>query len=327
MNRFGYAQATDAASAIATVTASEDAIFLAGGTTLIDLMKEGVETHGTLVDINALPFGEVRADGDGIHIGAMVRNSDLGRHPLIRQRYPMLSQALLAGASGQLRNMATVGGNLLQRTRCPYFRDTAMPCNKRAPGSGCSALDGYNRGHAILGTSAACIATHPSDMAVALVALDATVRTLGPQGERRIPIDEFHTLPGATPHIESALDRGELITGIDLPNLPMAANSHYLKVRDRASYEFALTSAAVALEVNDGVVKDARIALGGVATKPWRVRAAELHLVGKPAGREAFAAAADMAVQGAAPRQHNAFKVALAKQTIVAALTEVARTS
>ncbi|HEX9466689.1 MAG TPA: xanthine dehydrogenase family protein subunit M [Alphaproteobacteria bacterium] len=325
MNPFAYARAGDMAQAIATVAGDPEAAFLAGGTTLVDLMKEGVETHHMVVDINALPLGEVTADRDGVHVGAMVRNSDLGRHPLIRDRYPMLAEAMLAGASGQLRNMATVGGNLMQRTRCPYFRDLATPCNKRVPNSGCSAMEGYNRGHAVLGTSDACIATHPSDMAVALVALDAVVRMSGPQGERRVPIGDFHRLPGKSPHLETALEHGELITGIDLPDVPVAAHSRYLKVRDRASYEFALASAAVALRVEDGRVKEARIALGGIATKPWRAAAAEQNLIGQPPDEDSFRRVAHVALAGAQPRQYNAFKVGLAKRTIVSALTQVVR--
>ncbi len=324
MNPVAYARPQSPGGALATLAAHSDAMFLAGGTTLIDLMKEGVETPGVLVDINALPFTEVTVEAHGVRIGAMVRNSDLAVHPVIRQRYPMLSQALLAGASPQLRNMATVGGNLLQRTRCPYFRNTSAPCNKRVPDSGCSALDGYNRGHAVLGTSEHCIATHPSDMAVPLVALDAVVHVLGRGGERRIPIAEFHRLPGDTPQFDSALDHGELIAGIEIPNIPAAANSRYVKVRDRASFEFALASAAVALEVRDGLIREARIAVGGVATKPWRARDAEQALIGQQPGDDAFARAAEAALAGAVARRHNAYKIPLAKRVLVVALSETA---
>jgi xanthine dehydrogenase YagS FAD-binding subunit len=325
VNPVAYARADSAASALATLAAHPNGAFLAGGTTIVDLMKEGVETPDVLVDINALPFDKITVDDAGVHVGAMVRNSDLAVHPEVARRYPMLAEALLAGASGQLRNMATVGGNLMQRTRCPYFRNPSMPCNKREPQSGCSALDGYNRGHAILGTSPHCIATHPSDMAVALVALEAVVRTLGATGdERRIPIGDFHFRPGETPHIETALRRDELIIGLDIPPLPMAVRSHYVKVRDRASYEFALTSGAVALGIQNGVIREARIALGGVATKPWRATAAERHLIGERASSKVFAAAAEAALADAQPRQHNAFKVELAKRTLIVALSDVA---
>jgi xanthine dehydrogenase YagS FAD-binding subunit len=249
--------------------------------------------------------------------------SDVAWDARVRERYPVVSQALLQGASGQLRNMATIGGNVLQRTRCPYFRDTAMPCNKREPGTGCSALRGVNRGHAILGTSEHCIATHPSDLAVALAALDAVVRVRGRAGERAIPFGEFHLLPDAHPEREHVLRPGELITAIDLPALPFARRSLYLKVRDRASYAFALASAAVALDVAGGTVRDARIALGGVATKPWRATGAERALVGRAASRATFRAAAEAALAGAVPRKDNAFKIELAKRTLVRALEEL----
>lgn len=327
MNLFSYARADTVAAAVAALAADPKARFVAGGTTLVDLMKEGVEVPDTVIDINGLPLDELVVGPAGVHVGAMVRNSDLARHPVVRDRYTMLSQALLAGASGQLRNMATLGGNLMQRTRCPYFRDTAMPCNKRVPGSGCGALDGYNRSHAVLGASESCIATHPSDMAVAMVALDAVVRIAGPNGERRVPAGEFHRLPGDTPHIETALAPGELITGVDLPPLPAGMTSTYLKVRDRASYEFALASAAVGLQVEGGTVRAARIALGGVATKPWRAPTAERALVGQPADEAVFRAAADGALEGAVARQHNGFKIELAKRTLVRALMDVARTA
>jgi len=296
-------------------------MLLAGGTSVVDYMRVGVFSPLTLIDINALPLSDVTELSDGtMRVGAMVRNSDLAHNETIRARYPVLSQALLAGASGQLRNMATTGGNLLQRTRCFYFRDTAMRCNRREPGSGCSAIDGQNRGHAILGTSDACIATHPSDMAVALVALDARVRILGPNRERVIPLAELHRLPDDHPEIETTLEQGELITVVEIPPLPFAVHSLYLKVRDRASFAFALASAAVALDVEDGIIRDARIALGGVATKPWRSPEAEDALRGRSAGMESYRAAAEAALAGAKPRRDNGFKVELARRTLVRAL-------
>jgi xanthine dehydrogenase YagS FAD-binding subunit len=296
--------------------------FLAGGTTLVDLMKLHVEQPAVLIDITALPLARIEELPDGgVRVGAMVRNSDMAHHELIHARYPMLSQAILAGASPQIRNMATTGGNLRQRTRCSYFRDPAMPCNKREPGSGCPAIDGYNRMHAILGTSDQCIATHPSDMCVALTALDATVQIHGPRGPRAVPFAEFHQVPNDHPEREHALDAGELIVSVDIPPLPFATRSVYVKVRDRASYAFALASAAVALDFREGLIHDARIALGGVATKPWRTREAERALVGQPAAAGTFRAAAELATAGAVPRRYNAFKVELAKRTLVRALT------
>lgn len=295
--------------------------YLAGGTTLVDLMKLHVERPAVVIDINALPLTAIEALPDGgVRIGAMVRNSDMAHDERIRSRYPMLSEAILAGASGQIRNMATTGGNLLQRTRCYYFRDTACACNKREPGSGCGALDGYNRIHAVLGTSEQCIATHPSDMCVALAALDAVVRLQGADGVRTVPFTEFHLLPGEHPERETVLRPGELITAVDIPPLPFGTRSTYLKVRDRASYAFALASAAAALDVRNGTIHDARLALGGIATKPWRAHEAERLLVGKPAARESYRAAADVALAGAVPRAHNAFKIELARRTIVRAL-------
>jgi xanthine dehydrogenase YagS FAD-binding subunit len=324
MQPFSYVAAENATEALRAAGAERRTRYLAGGTTLIDLMKLDVEQPTQLVDITALPLAEViELPNGGLRVGAMVRNSDLAHNESVRRRYPMLSQALLAGASGQLRNMATTGGNLLQRTRCPYFRDTAMPCNKREPGSGCSALHGENRGHAVLGTSEMCIATHPSDMAVALVALDTVVHTLGRKGDRTIPLTDFHRLPGDHPEIETVLEEGELITAIEIPPLPFGASSLYLKVRDRASYAFALASAAVALDVDHGTVRDARIALGGVGTKPWRSREGEAALRGRPATRETYRAAAAAALAGAVSRQHNAFKVELAQRTLVRALTRL----
>jgi xanthine dehydrogenase YagS FAD-binding subunit len=329
MHPFQYSRETDVDSALKAVTASRDARFIAGGTTLIDLMKLNVETPSRVVDINRLAetdpqLGRVEAlPGGGLRIGALVRNSDLAWDAKVKERYPVLAQALLAGASGQLRNMATVGGNLMQRTRCYYFRDTAMPCNKREPGTGCSALNGPNRMHAVLGTSEHCIATHPSDMAVALAALDAVVVVRGPDGERRIPLTEFHLEPGSHPERETALRYGDLIVAVDVPPLPYGKRSHYLKVRDRASYAFALASAAVALDLRGGIIRQARVALGGVATKPWRSPEAERLLTGARAGRLAYRAAAAAAVRGAVPRRDNRFKIELARRTLVRALTTV----
>ena len=300
-------------------------------------MKLGVETPATVVDVTGLPHATIEETAQGIRIGALARNSDVAYHPLVRARLPALSEALLAGASPQLRNMATVGGNLLQRTRCSYFRDLAWPCNKRSPGTGCSALDGENRMHAILGISGTsgipgapadqCIAVHPSDMCVALVALDAVVHTRGPKGARALPITDLHVVPGARPEVENVLERGELITGVTVPATKLAARSRYVKVRDRASYAFALASAAVALELGGRVVRSARVALGGVATKPWRSVEAERALVGQVAGRAAFERAAAAAVAGAHARAHNRYKVTLAQRVIVRALEEAAARS
>lgn len=330
MRPFEYSAAASVADAVRAAAADPAARFIAGGTTLVDLMKLNVETPRTLVDINRLTesdpaIGKISAlPAGGLRIGALVRNSDMAWDDTVKSRYPVLAEAVLAGASGQIRNMATTGGNLLQRTRCYYFRDTAMPCNKREPGSGCSALEGHNRMHAVLGTSKECIAAHPSDMAVALVALDAIVRVRGPQGERTIRLADFHLLPGQHPERETVLRPGELIIGVDLPPLAFAARSHYRKVRDRASYAFALVSAAVAIDVRANRVRDVRIALGGVGTKPWRARDAERALIGKPATPAAFRAAAEVALKGAVPRSDNGFKIELAKRTIVRALTTVA---
>jgi len=300
--------------------------YIAGGTTLVDLMRLGVMRPRAVVDLTGLAaaaglgLASIEDHNGGLRIGALATNTDVAYHPAVMQRFPALSEALLSGASPQLRNMATVGGNLLQRTRCPYFRDGVSPCNKRAPGSGCAALDGYARSHAVLGTSPRCIATHPSDMCVALVALDAIVHTRGPSGDRAIAIADFHTLPGDHPEIESVLAPGELVTYVELPATGFAARSRYTKVRDRASFSFALASAAVALELRGGTVRDARIALGGLATKPWRARDAERFLIGKPPARDAFRRAAAMALEGAAPRDDNAFKVELGRRTLLRAL-------
>lgn len=321
MRPVSYARAADVAGAIATVSADPDSAFLAGGTTEVDLLRLNVVQPGRLVDINALPLAQIEdLPGGGLRIGAVARMSDVAEAPGVVERFPVIAQALVLGASAQLRHMASIGGNLLQRVRCSYFRDTASACNKRQPGSGCAALEGVNRGHAILGTSEHCIATHPSDLAVALVALDAVVHTDGPSGQRAIPIDEFFLLPGDTPHIEHPLQHGELIVAIEVPALPLARRSLYLKVRDRESYEFALASVAVALRVDDGAVGDVRLALGGVATKPWRARRAERLLVGQPATRERFARAAREELATAVPRGMNAFKVELAQRAMVRAL-------
>ena len=327
MEPFSYARVDEPAAAVRQVSGDPRAEFLAGGTTLLDLMKLTVQTPARVVDINHLPLARIEVTDAGVRVGALVRNSDLAYHDAVRKRYPVLSEALLSGATAQVRNMATVGGNLLQRTRCPYFRDTAWPCNKRQPGSGCSALEGFNRTHAVLGTSDKCIATHPSDMCVALVALDAVVRTVGPKGERRIPITEFYVAYGEDPARETVLQHGELITAVELPNTPFFARSHYLKVRDRAAFEFALVSVAAALEVKDGTITAARVALGGVATKPWRAVEAEKALVGARAEDAAFAAAARAALQGARPQNFNAFKIELARRVIVRVLTVVAALS
>lgn len=323
MNPFDYRRAEQIQAAIQGITGSSGAKFLAGGTNLIDLMKNGVENPPRLVDINRLPLDKITPlPGGGLRLGALARNSDTANHPLVRKNYPLLSQAILSGASPQLRNLATDGGNLLQRTRCPYFMDPAFPkCNKRAPGSGCGALEGFNRRHAILGASEQCIATHPSDMAVALAALGATVQVRGPRGERAIPIAEFHRLPGDTPQIDTTLRADELIFAIDLSPSPYAQHSRYVKIRDRASYDFALVSVAAALELENGIIRSARLALGGVAHKPWRSEKAEALLQGKQLDTEAFQAAAEAALSGAKPQKQNAYKIELAKRTMVRALT------
>lgn len=325
---FEYVRAADIDAAL-QAGASPSTKFVAGGTNIVDLMKLNVERPTHLVDINDLgrrnPSLSMIADlpNDGLRLGALARMRDVAWDARVRERYPVVSQALLLAASGQLRNMATIGGNVLQRTRCPHFRDTAMPCNKRVPGSGCSAIAGINRTEAVLGTSDHCIATYPGDLAVALVALDATVTVRGANGERMIPFGSLHVLPGSHPERETTLQPGELITFIDIPPIPAARRSLYLKVRDRASFAFALASAAVALEVQDGTIRDARVGLGGVAAKPWRSAEAEHALVGKRPSEQTFRAAADAALSKAKPHRDNAFKVLLAKRTLVRALTEV----
>jgi xanthine dehydrogenase YagS FAD-binding subunit len=326
MRPFTYNRPASVEDAIAAFRGEPEARYLAGGTNLIDLMKMGVEHPARLIDITRLPLSDIQEHRGGVRIGAMARNSDAANHPLIRQRYPVLSQALLAGASPQLRNMASMGGNLMQRTRCFYFYDPSYPeCNKRVPGSGCAALSGYNRIHAILGASEQCIATNPSDMSVALAALDAVVQVQGPRGERSIPILDFHRLPADTPQQDTNLHLGELITAIDLPALAWAGRSHYLKVRDRNSYAFALVSVAAILDIDsNGTIHQARIALGGVAHKPWRIPQAEHLLAGQKAGVKAYQAAADALLRGAKPHRNNAFKIELARRSIVRALTTVA---
>lgn len=325
MNPFAYSRASGIDDALRTVQ-QPGAMYLGGGTNLIDLTKYDVMHPQLMVDVAHLPNAEVTeiSEGElqgGVRIGAAMRNSDTASHPLIRQRYPLLSQALLSGASAQLRNMATMGGNLLQRTRCYYFMETAFnQCNKRQPGSGCAAREGYNRIHAILGASDACIATNPSDMNVALAALDAVIVVQGANGARRIPIADFHRLPGDTPHIETNLGEGELITAVELSPQGYAEHYHYLKVRDRASYAFALVSVATALAMENGSVSQARIALGGVALKPWRLPQAEALLTGQRLTPDLLAAVADAALQDARPYPHNAFKVTLAKRVIVRSL-------
>jgi xanthine dehydrogenase YagS FAD-binding subunit len=309
-------------TAIEAKAAATGTKFIGGGTNLVDLMKFGVERPERVIDINSLPLDTIDPLPDGgMRIGALVRNSDLAWHTTISEHYPLLSQALLSGASPQLRNMATVGGNLLQRTRCPYFYDTVMACNKRSPGAGCAAIRGYNRGHAILGVSEACIATHPSDMCVAMAAMDTVIHVQGPNGARTIPFGEFHLLPGSTPEKETSLARDELITAIDLPALPYAKRSTYLKVRDRASYEFALSSAAVILDLDGQTIRKAHIAFGGIGTKPWRSPEAEEILRGAQRSEQVYRAAAEAALKDARPHTHNAFKTELAKRTLVSALT------
>jgi xanthine dehydrogenase YagS FAD-binding subunit len=326
MINFQYARADDVADAVRRIATDPTAKFIAGGTNLIDLMKEDVEHPSRLIDISRLPLKSVEETaGGGLRIGALVPNSDLAYHPLVAQRYPLLASAILAGASQQLRNMASTGGNLLQRTRCAYFYDTATPCNKREPGSGCSARNGLNRMHAILGSSESCIATHPSDMCVALAALDAKVHVAGADGERVVAFADFHRLPGNAPQHDTNLRRGDLITAVELPAQGFAKNYSYLKIRDRLSYAFALVSVAAALELDGERIADARLALGGVAHKPWRNAAAEAALRGAAANRATFARAAEILLRGARGFAHNAFKIDLAQRAIVRALTQAER--
>jgi xanthine dehydrogenase YagS FAD-binding subunit len=331
MHTFEFVRPKDPAAAIAaaaqakTAQQGADIRFVAGGTTLIDLMKLNVETPARLIDINRLPLDRIEATSDGgLKIGATARNSDLAHHPTVQRDYSVLSQAVLAGASAQLRNMATTAGNLLQRTRCMYFRETAMPCNKREPGTGCSAITGSNRSLAILGTSESCIATNPSDMCVAMAALEATIHVQGVNGSRAVPIGEFHLLPGSTPQRETVLAPGDLVTHVTLPPPVRGSKQVYLKLRDRASYEFALASAAVVITVASGKVTRARIALGGVGTKPWRSPEAEAALLGQPANPAHFRRAAEAALRDARPQSENGFKIELAKRCLTHALNTAA---
>ena len=324
MRPFAYERAADAAGAVALAEGAAGARYLAGGTNLVDLMKLEVETPALLVDVRDLGMDAIEpGEGGGLRVGAGVTNSALAADRAVRERYPLLAQALLAGASGQLRNVATVGGNLLQRTRCAYFQDVTKPCNKRRPGSGCPAREGEHRNLAVLGHSQACVATHPSDMAVALAAIGATVRVIGPSGERAIPIPGLHRLPGDEPERDTLLEPGELVVAVELPALPMAARSVYRKVRDRASYAFAVVSVAVAVEIEGGAVRDCRIAFGGLAHVPWRAERAEAALRGAAPREDAFGAAADAELAAAEPLRDNAFKVPLARNLLVAALAEV----
>ena len=326
MINFQYARANDVADAVRLIADDPNAKFVAGGTNLIDLMKMDVERPTKVIDITRLPLKQVEnTPGGGLRIGALVPNTDLAYHPLVEKRYPVLASAIMAGASQQLRNMASTGGNLLQRTRCHYFYDVATPCNKREPGSGCSAIDGYNRMHAILGSSEACIATHPSDMCVALTMLDSKVHVSSASGDRVIAFAEFHRRPGETPQRDTNLNAGEIITAVELPPKGFAANYTYLKIRDRLSYAFGLVSVAVGLELDGDIIKEGRFALGGVAHKPWRDPQAESALRGQPANAATFAHAADVLLHDAKGYAHNAFKIDLARRCIARALTQAAR--
>ena len=325
MNTFVYARAEDVASAVRARAAEGGARFIAGGTNLLDLMKENVEHPSQLIDITRLPLGEIRSGaGGGLRLGALATNTDVAYHPDVERRYPLLARAILAGASPQLRNMASVGGNLMQRTRCQYFYDTATPCNKREPGTGCSAIDGVNRSHAILGASEHCIATHPSDMCVALAALQAVVHVTGPGGDRAIPFAEFHRLPGDTPHIDTNLGPAEIITAVELPPRGFADHHAYVKVRERTSYAFALVSVAAALEMDGETIAEARLALGGVAHRPWRDEAAEALLRGRPASREHVQRAADALLREARGCGDNDFKIELAHRALVRTVAQAA---
>ncbi len=325
MNPFSYVKAWDVEGAVHEISQLPSAKFIAGGTNLIDLMKQRVSSPAHLVDVTRLPMQQITASDDGgLRIGALVTNSEVAYHPEIERRYPLLSQAILAGATPQLRNMATTGGNLLQRTRCYYFYDVATPCNKREPGTGCPARVGFNRIHAIFGASEQCVATHPSDMCVALAALQASVLVRGPRGERRISFADFHRLPGDAPHIDTTLAEDELIVAVDLPAESFSTYVTYLKLRDRASYAFALVSVAAALEIQEGVIVTARLALGGVAHKPWRNAASEALLLGAPLQRASFEKAAEAMVEGAQGLSHNTFKIQLARRAVVRALEQAA---
>ncbi len=324
MNQFQYVRAASQKTAIDVVTEDPSAQFIAGGTNLVDLMKRGVAIPGKLVDINNLPLKSIQKHAGAVKIGALALNSEVAWNELVVRQHPLLSMALKAGASPQLRNMATVGGNMMQRTRCPYFYDTTMPCNKREPGSGCGALKGYNRMHAIFGASEACIAVHPSDMCVALAALDATVTVAGQRGERKIPMADFHRLPGDLPQKDNVLEKGDLILAVGIPDNAFAKHAHYLKVRDRASYAFALVSVAAALEIRGDVIKDVRLAMGGVAHKPWRLYDAEKALIGRRATETDFKVAAGIAMKGSRAFEHNSFKLKLAPNAIIQALKTAA---
>jgi xanthine dehydrogenase YagS FAD-binding subunit len=326
MINFEYSRAGSVADAVRLKAASPTAKFVAGGTNLVDLMKMDVERPTRLIDITRLPLNKVEETADGgLRVGALVRNTDLAYHPLVERRYPVLASAIMAGASQQLRNMASTGGNLLQRTRCAYFYDIATPCNKREPGSGCSAINGLNRMHAILGASEACIAVFPSDMSVALALLDAKVRVTGTQGERVIAFADFHRLPENTAQRDNTLGADEIITAVDIPAAGFAANYTYLKIRDRLSYAFALVSVAAGLELDGGTIREARLALGGVAHKPWRDTSAEAALRGQPANEQSFARAADLVLRDAKGFAHNTFKIDLARRTMIRALSQAAR--
>jgi xanthine dehydrogenase YagS FAD-binding subunit len=325
MKPFEYSRATDPAAAVKALATRKEGRYLAGGTNLLDIMKDDIVSATHLVDLTRLDLTEIRETDEGLSLGALAKNSDTANHPLVRKNYPLLSQAMLAAASAQIRNMATNGGNILQRTRCPYFYDTGTPCNKRQPGSGCGALEGLNRMHAIFGASEHCVAVHPSDMAVALAALEAKVRVKGPDGkERLIAFGDFHRLPGDHPERDTNLEHGELITAIELPKPLFPEHTYYLKVRDRASYAFALVSVAAALEIKDGVIKTARLALGGVAHKPWRNEAAEEILSGEKPAAATFEKAAEAVMNGAKALEHNRFKIELGKRAIVRALVKAA---
>ncbi|MFC7980868.1 FAD binding domain-containing protein [Streptomyces sp. NPDC057336] len=323
MKLFEYARASHASDAVGLVAGHRGGAFIGGGTELTNLMKDGVLTPDLVVDVNGLDLSGIGISKGRLHIGATARMGDVADHPVVRERFPVLSEALLASASPQIRNRATIGGNLMQRTRCWYFRDTGSACNKRKPGSGCPAIAGQNRWHAIHGGSEHCIAVHPSDLAVALSALDATVLTLGPDGRRSLPLGDFYRLPGSAPHRETALRHGELITGVQIPQSRLAAGSRYLKLRDRASFEFALVSVAAALTRDRGVVRDVRLAFGGIATRPWRSPEAEDALRGRPLNRATIAAAGRALVEGAQPREHNAFKIELVQRALADVLEKL----
>ena len=324
MKPFQYIRPANPKGAVDALTQSSNAQFIAGGTNLIDLMKRHILTPEKIIDISQLPFKKIEQVNNSLRIGALTLNTSVAENKLLQQKQPLLVQALNAGASAQIRNMATMGGNILQRTRCPYFYDAALPCNKRNPGSGCGALEGYNRTHAIFGFSDKCIAVHPSDLSVALAAIDATVAVTGPKGDRTIPFTEFHRLPGDQPEMDTNLQKGELVTTIIIPDAPFAKNVHYLKVRDRASYAFALISVAAALHLENNTIKEARLAMGGVAHKPWRLIEAEKILVGKPVSASIFQEAAQVAMQGAKAFEHNSYKLKLGPNTIVEALKKAA---